>query len=521
MIATQDFQHYDAVVIGAGNGGLTAAVTLAANGLKVILLEQHNLPGGFATSFVRGRFEFEPSLHEIAGVGPEDNKGDLRILFDDTLGLKVNWVRVPESYRLILTHDPDGPLDVIMPFGVPEFIEKLEQYVPGSRGPVTGYFELCREVTEALGYIVKSRGNPDKKVLTKEYGNFLKTAPYTMDDVAKVMKIPEKARKILHAYWCYLGPETKRASFTIFAAMLYKYISLGAYIPKYRSHEMATALETKFRQLGGRIEYNTKVEQILVEKGSIVGVLTSQGDKIRTHHVISNASPHLVYNQLISPAEVPPIAYQHCNFRKLGPSAFVVYLGLNQSPEQLKLNEYSYFIFRDMNTSGLYESTEYIKSPGFQAVVCLNNAIPDCSPPGTTILSLTTLFQGDAWQNIRPAEYVRIKNQLAGELIAGFEEALKIRIKDAIEEIEIATPPTFARYTGSFNGGVYGYEPGPLDSIIPRMLSRMEEKYIKGLDFVGGSAFRCHGYSSSLLSGESIALLTFKEWMEGQKNAQS
>lgn len=58
-------KKYDAVVIGAGNGGLTAAARLAKEGKRVALLEQHNMPGGFATSFVRGRFEFEPSLHEL------------------------------------------------------------------------------------------------------------------------------------------------------------------------------------------------------------------------------------------------------------------------------------------------------------------------------------------------------------------------------------------------------------------------------------------------------------------------
>ncbi|MBQ8469266.1 MAG: NAD(P)-binding protein, partial [Clostridia bacterium] len=50
--------RYDVIVVGAGNGGLTAAVTCAKAGYKVLLLEKHNLPGGCATSVVRGRFEF-------------------------------------------------------------------------------------------------------------------------------------------------------------------------------------------------------------------------------------------------------------------------------------------------------------------------------------------------------------------------------------------------------------------------------------------------------------------------------
>ena len=58
-------QAYDAVVIGAGNGGLTAAATMAQKGLNVLLLERHNIPGGAATSFCRGRFEFEVALHQL------------------------------------------------------------------------------------------------------------------------------------------------------------------------------------------------------------------------------------------------------------------------------------------------------------------------------------------------------------------------------------------------------------------------------------------------------------------------
>ena len=57
-IAPQQLKKgYDCVVIGAGNGGLGAAAQLAAKGAKVLVLEQHSVPGGFASSFVRGRFE--------------------------------------------------------------------------------------------------------------------------------------------------------------------------------------------------------------------------------------------------------------------------------------------------------------------------------------------------------------------------------------------------------------------------------------------------------------------------------
>lgn len=47
-------KRYDALVIGAGNGGLTAALRLAKSNKKVLLVERHILPGGFATGFMRG-----------------------------------------------------------------------------------------------------------------------------------------------------------------------------------------------------------------------------------------------------------------------------------------------------------------------------------------------------------------------------------------------------------------------------------------------------------------------------------
>ena len=69
---------FDVVVVGAGNSGLAAALHMQQAGKKTLLIEQHNLPGGCASSFVRGRFEIEPSLHEMCDVGPVSNPGDVR-----------------------------------------------------------------------------------------------------------------------------------------------------------------------------------------------------------------------------------------------------------------------------------------------------------------------------------------------------------------------------------------------------------------------------------------------------------
>ena len=75
-------KNYDIIVIGAGCGGLSAAVCAAKEGKKVLLLEKHNTPGGFMSSFVRGRFEFDISLQQLCGFSEDAEQGELRQLFD-------------------------------------------------------------------------------------------------------------------------------------------------------------------------------------------------------------------------------------------------------------------------------------------------------------------------------------------------------------------------------------------------------------------------------------------------------
>ena len=65
---------YDIIIIGGGLGGLTAGAKLAKEGRSVLLLEQHNRPGGYATSFKRKDFIMEVGLHEMDGLHPRDLK---------------------------------------------------------------------------------------------------------------------------------------------------------------------------------------------------------------------------------------------------------------------------------------------------------------------------------------------------------------------------------------------------------------------------------------------------------------
>lgn len=493
----------DAVVLGAGLGGLGAGLELARRGVKVLVLERHNLPGGFATSFVRGRFEFEPSLHQMPLPLPDSRSVSVRNYLLEEAKLDLEIAEVPEAYRLILT---ERSVDVQIPFGIQAVIDLVEAQVPGSREAVTRYFELCGEVLETLTYLDQHREDLNKKELLVHHGSFLNTGGYTVQQVTEAVGVPPEAQEILYAYWCFLGVPANRLSFTLWGAMLYTYLAAGAFIPRARSHGLASAMVQKIEELGGRVAFNQEVTGIGVGSGKVREIRTAGGERIRTERVICGISPSLVFNRLIEPQkQVPRRARRLIAARRHGVSTFVVYLGLNASPEQLGLDAYSYFISPHMDTDSIYESTGRLEPPLMQASVCLNRAVPDCSPAGSTIVSLTCVYQPHVWEQVQPQEYLRAKSEIARAMIRQFEDAVGTRLSDRIEEIEIATPVTFQRYTGAYRGVVYGYEPEPWDSLVPRAMALEKERFFGGLDFCGGYSSRCHGYGGSILSGRAAA----------------
>ena len=493
-------RKYDAVVIGAGNGGLVAAIRLLQGGAKVLLVEKHNLPGGFATSFRRGRFEFEASLHELNDFGTADNAGDVRVLFDE-LGVtdKIEWMQIPEAYRAICTAEG---LDATMPFGVEAYIDKMESYVPGSRESVTKFFDLAEEVRLAQAYSSSVNGKTDSKVMMKEYGNFVRAGSYSVNEVLDVLKMPQKARDILSAYWCYLGANLSDMSFVHYASMVNRYMKRGASMPKMRSHEISLALVDRILELGGDVLMNTEAVKILTDEsdGGVAGVVLDDGTEIETRHVVANCAPHVVYGRMMD--NVPEDVVKATNTRKFAGRGFTMFLGLDKTADELGIENHNYFIYDTSDTAKQYALMRTIRDNSAQATVCLNRAYPECSPEGTCMMYFTTLYMADDWGRLKPSDYFRAKDYVANKMIDRFEKDTGAKIRGSIEEISVATPVTYARYCGHPEGVIYGYESQYWDGLMPRLLMMGEDNKVRGLRFAGGYSMRLSGYSSAYFSGD-------------------
>lgn len=500
---------YQAIVIGAGNGGLMTAATLAKKGVKTLLIDKHNIPGGSASSIHRGRFEFEPSLHELSGVGEPDNPSILRKVFEE-VGAEVDWcLEHTELYRLII---PEEGIDFALSSDPQKLCMDLEKEVPGSAGPMAQMLQLCGEAAMAYDYMGSKDFDPDK--LDELYPHAKALAGHTIKEALDALGMPERAQGIVSQYWCYLGATATEMDAMTYFRMFGSYLATGAAMPRLRSHEISLALEKVVRDNGGEVWYNTPAEKILVKDGKAYGVRID-GKDYYCDNVVCNAYPDFAYSYLIDQEEVPERAVKLTNARQHAMNLFTVYLGMNKSSEEIGIKSYTNFIMRtsDSDLQAKQSMEDRAKVP---AVIIndLNRLVPDCTPEGTCFLFLTGFFFGDLWDSVKPEEYQKEKERVAEAMIRRCEEALGISIMPYIEEIEIGSPVTFARFLGSPQGTPYGYRMNKWDNFIQRIVDkRTDLKTIDKLDFVGAATHTGDGYCPTYMGGFETAI----EIVEAQK----
>lgn len=507
-------QKYDVVVVGAGNSGLTAACQLALKGKKTLLIEQHNIPGGCATSFVRGRFEFDPSLHEMCDFGTEENPGDAYQVMT-SLGIKWEMIPVKDCFRVITKGSDGKNLDVTIPAGYENFLDAMEKYVPGCRSKMQEFLDLMDETLDGIHYMSESGGKPDSKVLMSKYANMLRTGTYSTVKVFKAMKMPKKCIDILSTYWSYLGVGLDKLPFIHYAAMVQKYLSRGAHIPRHTSHDLSVTLLERFRELGGDVLFNCRAEKFLFDRekdNRICGVETTCGT-FECNYVLANINPDIIYGKMMPKDLVPVREKKLANAREKNYAGrmFTLYLGLDKTAEELGIKDYSIFLHGTADSAKEFKNMQKSETNDFSIFLCYNIVNPDFSPAGTCVCSFTKIMSAEDWNDVTPEEYAKKKTEIAEKMIQSLEDKAGIKLRGHIEEMEIATPVTFARYIASPEGSAYGYAPVLWDGMIPRMMMISKDYPIKGLRPIGTSGPRSIGYNGTYVLGQMMANFALKD----------
>ena len=500
-------EKYDLIVIGAGNGGLMTACRASQMGLKTLVIERHNLPGGAASSFVRGRFEFDASLHEIPDFGPGEHRGELGHLFDE-LGIDVEMIPIKDAFRYIVEKDGVRQYDVTFPHGREKVMKLISEICPEDVEAMEKFLGAYQDMARGLAYVGSTRGKPDIEVLKRDHTNFMRIMSISAGELFRALGMSQKCQDIMSAYWPYQGTDIDTVDASRYLMMVYGYFVNGAYVPRHRSHSLSTAIVNRATQLGCRFLFNKEVTKVLTDKGRVCGVQTDDGRIYECTAIASNAFPEIVYSKLLdNKALVPPFELKKANARKYGFRAFSVFLGLDAPPEEIGIKDYTVFLSTSSDSRLLCDEsrTRFGKEYALD-VCCLNMAVPDCTPPGTTEIILTISYTDDAWADVSEEEYVKTKRAIADQLITNLEKSMGYKIREHIEEIEIASPVTFARYMQSPQGSIYGYSSLKWDGMSSRTIAAGMEQTIPGLFFVGGHGSSLSGYFPTYTSGAKAAL---------------
>jgi len=324
---------YDAIVIGAGIGGLICANLLSREGLRVLLVEQHYMVGGYCSMFRRKNYIFDAGTHFYPLLGnPETMTGKLI----QQLGITNGWIKMDPVDQF---HFPDGSRFSV-PADFDTYITKLKAQFPAEAKALDDFFSIVKEAY-MYGLLAYFRGR-----------DTVKLDPYrdlTIQEVLDRYFRDRKLKLLLTADCPHWGSQPSRTSF-VFDSMLRLSYFLGNYYPQGGSQAFADELAQRFEEHGGHILMRALVTRILIKHETAYGVEVeiqkgrrSSREQIRAHWVVSNGDLIRTLTHMVGPSHVDSdyLATLH-RMRPTYP-CFLSHFGLRDMPEEVLRDVHGYY----------------------------------------------------------------------------------------------------------------------------------------------------------------------------------
>lgn len=458
---------YDAVVLGAGIGGLITANLLARQGLRVLAVEQHYMVGGYCSTFRRAGYTFDAATHFYPLLGNPDTLTG-RVLAE--IGVTTGWVKMDPVDTF---HFPDGSRFAV-PADLNTYLEKVKAEFPEEAAALDSFFAAVRECY-LLGLLHYFRGRPvDQLERLRPYLDL--TVRQALD---RWFRDP-KLKLLLTADCPHWGSPPGRTSF-VFDSMLRLSYFLGNYYPKGGSQAFADDLARCFEEQGGHLMISTAAHRILVEDGRAVGVEieTTRGSfphvgqrlQVRAGVVVSNADLLLTFENLIGPEHLEPGTLEGLRRLRLTFPCWLTHIGLQDVPDQVLEEAQGYYwdgwdmdrVGRDALRFKVFVPTLYE---------------PEMAPPGRQILIVQKVMEID-YDAI--ADWAEHKRQVESFVFTHLERVIP-GITERIVVSSSASARTSWRFTLNQRGAMLGWEMSPeqLGDGRPELVSPLKNLYLVG-----------------------------------------
>ncbi len=475
------------IIIGAGIGGMSAAIRLAVAGERVVILEKNEKVGGKMYEIVRDGYRWDTGPSVIT----------MRHVFEELFRMAG---RNLADYLTLLPLDPltryfypDGTI-----FNATSNLSRMaEQIAQWDERDVAGYFRYLSYVAtihRITGPVfIYDKPPRPASFLKVPITEWLKADPLRQMQPAinGFVKSPYM-RQLLGRFATYVGGSPYLAPATL-NVIAHVEMTGGVWYPQGGIYSIAHALEKLAGELGIEIHTNTPVKQIDVQNGCAVGVITSNDVYHEAKAVLANADVTTVYEHLL-PRQIAERRLNRLKQQEPSGSGYVMLLGIEGEHPQLA--HHNIFFSGDYRREFEFIFKKGVPADDMTVYVAITSKTDSSHAPqgheNWFILVNAPATSSEYDWNVQKLAYrEKVFDQLA---------RFGIEIHDKIRSEVIFTPLHLQEMSGAWRGALYGASANSKWTAFKRPHNRCAD--IRGLYFAGGTTHPGGGVPMVMLSGK-------------------
>lgn len=505
-------ESFDYIILGAGLGGLSAAACLTRQGYRVLVLEQHDIPGGCCHTFDYGNYCFCAEVHYISQCG----SGQTIDQFLNYIDREVEFNSLdPDCIDRVITNDAEFRI----PLGWERLRDRLLQTFPEEAHAIHHYCDEIKSIHQQIHDLTQEIRWFDQHwtdwLKLPKYWHLFARRNWTLQMLYDQAGLSPKLQAILAGQSGDYALPPKEIALLTHTSLVWDY-SEGAYYPKHHFKHFVDTIADAITERGGVILYATPVEQIQVARHQVTGIVANGKTYTAQKAYLSDLDPKLTVTLMHDPEALSPKEHDRLTHYDYSASAFNIYLGLDErfDPAQYGIGRWNIWYYPTGNLNHEYEKqlAGDLSHPWiFLSCPTLKSSEPGMAPAGHHVLEIATVCPYEPFAQLHKTDaqaYKAKKREVYRHLMTS--------VRDLIPDVDrycrmkvYGTPTTSEFYLGQPQGNIYGAKLTPRQVGLNRLGYRTE---LPNLFFVGASA----GYPSvpgvigngmdvtELLTGQSV-----------------